>query len=181
MEKKIIAFGASNSRNSINKKFAIFASQQLVGVATHILDLNDFELPVYSVDLEKEKGLPDAAVSFLQEIKNSDGIIISLAEYNGLHTSAFKNLWDWLSRIEGQNIWHHKPMLLLSTSPSKRPENNVLKVSKHLFPFYGAYIVADFYLPSFNHFFKEDEIVEIEYKQKFDAELEKFQKFLNQN
>ncbi|MEM1003140.1 MAG: NAD(P)H-dependent oxidoreductase [Bacteroidota bacterium] len=94
MVKKIVAFGASNSKNSINKQFAQFVANQLVNAEVTVLDLNDFELPIYSVDREKNYGIHENASSFYKLIKTSDAVIISLAEYNGLHTSAFKNLWD---------------------------------------------------------------------------------------
>lgn len=181
MKKQIIAFGASNSKRSINKEFASFAGNQLKGINLEILDLNDFQLPLYSIDDQREAGIPEAASSFLEKIKSSDGIIISVAEYNGLHTAAFKNLWDWLSRIEGMSIWNGKPMLLLSTSPSRKDSNYVMKVSMELFPAFGANIIATFVLPSFNHFFKEDKILEEDYARKFQVELQKFQSFLNQN
>lgn len=180
MKKKIITFGASNSKTSINKKLAVFAANQLSGTTTQVLDLNDFELPLYSIDLQREIGIPENAIAFHKAIKNSDGIVISLAEYNGLHTAAFKNLWDWTSRIDNMNIWHNKPMLLLATSPSRRPESNVMKVSKQLFPHFGANIIADFQLPSFQHTFLDGEIVDPEFKKQFKDQLEKFQEFLNQ-
>ncbi|MDG1332198.1 MAG: NAD(P)H-dependent oxidoreductase [Crocinitomicaceae bacterium] len=184
MPKNIIAFGASNSKQSINQQFAQFAASELENVETVILDLNNFELPLYSIDLEKESGIPSNATRFSEFIKNSDGVIISLAEHNGLHTSVFKNLWDWLSRIPSEkpmNIWDNKAMFLLSTSPSKRPSSNVRRVSKELFPHFGANIVADFHLPSFNHFFKDGEISEPEQKELFNQEKIKFQTYLNNN
>ena len=181
MEKKVLAFGASNSKTSINKRLATFASSQITSADAHVLDLNDFPLPLYSPDLEKAEGIPESAVSFLQEIKGSDGIIISLAEYNGLHTAAFKNLWDWMSRIDQMNIWYDKPMFLLSTSPSRRPESNVMRVSKQLFPHFGGNIISSFQLPSFHHYFKDGVIIESEYKQKFETERIRFQTILDQN
>lgn len=181
MSKKIIAFAASNSSQSINKQLVEFASGKLNNEAVTILDLNDFELPVYSVDLEKQSGIPKNAVRFLQHIKNADGIIISLAEYNGLYTSAFKNLWDWMSRVESPNIWNDKPMFLMGTSPSKRAESNVMKVSQHLFPAFGANIISSYHLPSFNHFFKAGEIVEPAQKDLFNKGLKEFQNYLNNN
>lgn len=184
MTKNIIAFGASNSKHSINKQLAQYAASQLTTTEITILDLNNFELPVYSVDLEKESGIPTNATRFLQFIKESDGIIISLAEYNGLHTSAFKNLWDWLSRIpmdKPMNIWDNKPMFLLSTSPSKRPSSNVLKVSNELFPHFGANIISDFHLPSFNHFFKDGQIIDPVQNEKFKTVLGVFQAYLINN
>ena len=181
MNKNILVFGASNSQTSINKQFAIYAANQLTGVELNIVDLNDYELPLYSVDLEKTEGIPQNVKAFSQQIALSEGIIISLAEYNGLHTTVFKNLWDWLSRMGSSKIWMNKPMLLLSTSPSKRTTNHVLQVSKKLFPFFGANIIADYYLPSFRHSFVDGEIIKTEYKTQFSKALNQFQEFLNNN
>ena len=179
--KKIIAFGASNSPSSINKKLAIFASKKLQGVEVTVLDLNDFELPVYSPAIENDTGVPSNAKAFATHIQNCDGIVVSLAEYNGLHTAAFKNLWDWMSRLGTPKIWHDKAMFLLATSPSRRPVSNVMKVSQHLFPLFGANIISSFNLPSFNHFFKEDEITEPAMAAEFQTQLNKFQEFIKKN
>ena len=48
--KNILAFAGSNSSNSINKKLAIYASSLVEGAQVTILDLNDFELPIFGVD-----------------------------------------------------------------------------------------------------------------------------------
>ena len=97
--KKVLAFGASNSSNSINKKFAVFAANALQNVEVHVADLNDYVSELYSIDLQKEQGIDKGALGFYELIRQNDAFVISLAEHNGLHTSAFKNLWDWLSRI----------------------------------------------------------------------------------
>ena len=180
--KKVLAFGASNSKHSINKTFAAYAAGSLSDVDIHVADLNDYASPLYSVDLQNTHGIDRGALLFYELIQQSDALVISLAEYNGLHTAAFKNLWDWMSRIpmeKPRNIWGGKPMFLLSTTPSKRPANHVLQVSKELFPFFGADIIADFYLPSFHHFFKGGAIVEEAYLKLFLDQRNKFQNHLN--
>ena len=180
--KKVLAFGASNSKHSINKRFAVFAANSFENVEIHIADLNDYELPIYSVDLQREIGVHENALRFYELIKQSDAFIISLAEYNGLHTTAFKNLWDWMSRIpmdKPMNIWNGNPMFLLSTSPGRRPMNNVMKISKELFPHFGTKIIADFHLPSFNHFFKNGEIVDATYRSQFQEQLRLFQQHID--
>ena len=111
--KKILAFGASNSSTSINKTLATFTANQLKEATITVADLNDYASPLYSVDLEKQSGIDEKAMDFYHLINANDAIVISIAEYNGLHTSAFKNLWDWLSRIpmdKPMNIWGGKPM-----------------------------------------------------------------------
>jgi NAD(P)H-dependent FMN reductase len=164
--KNIIAFAGSNSITSINKQLATYAASLVENVETRVLDLNDFELPLYGIDLENEKGIPDNAQKFLDIIKSSDGIILSLAEHNGAYATVFKNLFDWMSRIDG-NLWSEKPMLLMATSPGARGGATVLEIAKGRFQYMGGNIVADFSFPSFGANFSEGEIINDE----LDAEL----------
>ena len=76
------------ARNSINKQLATFAISRLVGLENVILDLNDYEMPIFSIDRENESGIPEAAHNFKQQITKANGIIISLAEHNGSYSSA---------------------------------------------------------------------------------------------
>jgi chromate reductase len=59
MKMKILCFGASSSRESINRKLAIYASSIFSEAEVVILDLNDFLMPIFSVDIEKESGIPE--------------------------------------------------------------------------------------------------------------------------
>ena len=182
MTKKILAFGASNSKTSINKVFATFAANQLQNVEITLADLNDYRAPLYSVDLQKAQGIDENVMRFYHLIQEHDALVISLAEYNGLHTSAFKNLWDWLSRIpmeKPMNIWGGKPMFLLSTSPGRRPMSNVLKVSLELFPHFGANVIAYFHLPSFYHYFKDGQIIKATSQAEFEEQKKRFQNHLD--
>jgi Predicted flavoprotein len=88
---KIIAFGASSSRESINKQLATYAVSLLEGADVEVLDLNDYELPLFSVDKEKELGQPQLAKDFLGKIAGADALVISFAEHNGSYSAAFKN------------------------------------------------------------------------------------------
>lgn len=152
--KKILVFAGSNSKTSINKRLAIFAGNAINDAEITVLDLNDFELPIYGVDIENQVGIPKEAIAFFKAIKSSDGIILSLAEHNGAYSAAFKNVFDWLSRIESQ-FWNNKPMLLMATSPGARGGQTVLDIAKDRFPRHKANIVATFSLPSFNDNFSD--------------------------
>ncbi|MFT6333801.1 MAG: NAD(P)H-dependent FMN reductase [Halioglobus sp.] len=156
--KKILALGGSNSKTSINKKFATYVANQLENVEVIVTDLNDLDLPLYSPDLEAEKGCPDSLVQFYELIKSMDGIVLSLAEYNGNQTAAFKNLWDWLSRVDEMKFWREKPMLLMAASPGGRGGASVLKITSELLPFFGGNMIASFSLPLFHSNFSEDGI-----------------------
>jgi chromate reductase, NAD(P)H dehydrogenase (quinone) len=172
--KNIIAFAGSNSKNSINKQLATYAANQINNFEIKILDLNDFELPLYSIDFEIEYGIPDNAQKFLDEIKASDGIVLSLAEHNGAYATVFKNLFDWMSRIDGK-LWSDKPMLLMATSPGGRGGASVLEIAKGRFPFMGGNIIADFSLPSFSQNFLADGIVDDKLKHELAEAISKFE------
>ncbi|WP_396601205.1 NADPH-dependent FMN reductase [Algibacter sp. R77976] len=175
--KKIIAFAGSNSKTSINKQLAVYASSLVGHVETSVLDLNDFELPLYGIDLENEKGIPDNAHKFLEAIKSSDGIVLSLAEHNGAYATVFKNLFDWMSRIDGK-LWSEKPMLLMATSSGGRGGATVLEIAKGRFPFMGGNIVADFSFPSFGDNFSEGKVVNDELNADLKQKVKAFQSSL---
>ncbi len=164
--KKITAFAGSNSKNSINKQLVAYASSLLDRTSVEILDLNDFELPLFGVDLEREKGIPENAHKFLEHIKESDGILVSLAEHNGAYTTVFKNLFDWMSRIESKTFFG-KPMLLMAAAPGSRGGASVLEIAKNRFPFHDANITGVFSLPFFKDNFSEGKII----NQELDSEL----------
>jgi len=155
MRKKIIAFGASNSSRSINKKLVTYASGLLDGVDVEILDLNDYELPLFSVDREDEMGQPELAQAFLKKITDCDGIIISFAEHNGCYSAAYKNIYDWASRIRAK-VYQDKPMVLLATSPGGRGGQSVLDLALSQIPRFGGQIKASVSVPMFAENFNPD-------------------------
>ncbi|WP_269685413.1 NADPH-dependent FMN reductase [Flavobacterium lacustre] len=149
---KIIAFGASPSKNSINKKLATYAAHLFENATVEVLDLNDFQMPIFSVDIEAEIGQHPLAKAFLSKISEADILVISLAENNANYAAAFKNIFDWCSRI-GAKVFQDKPMLLMATSPGARGGLSVLEIAKNALPRYGGNIKATFSLPSFNENF----------------------------
>ena len=172
--KKILAFGASNSSTSINRKFAKYAAEQLAGCEVTLLDLREFEMPIYSIDRQNEDGFPEQAQQFLQLIKDHDGIVVSLAEHNHSYTAVFKNLLDWVSRVDGK-FCQEKPMLLLSTSPGGRGGANVMDVAARFIPSVGGQVIGKFSLPSFYSMFSETEgILDAQLKKEFEAALHSF-------
>ncbi|MFN7044061.1 MAG: NADPH-dependent FMN reductase [Flavobacterium sp.] len=162
--KKIIAFGASSSKQSINKQLATFAANQFKNVTIEILDLNDYEMPIFSVDKEKENGIHPLAQEFYAKLGSADLIIISFAEHNGNYSTAFKNILDWTSRINAKTF-QEKPMLLLATSPGARGGSSVLEIASKRFPFQGGMVKGSFSLPSFyENFDVVNGIIHPEYK-----------------
>ena len=113
-------------------------------------------------------------LKFLDIIKESDGIILSLAEHNGNFSVAFKNIFDWMSRIE-QKLWNNKPMLLLATSPGGRGGASVLSIANNGFPHMGGNVVTTFSLANFYDNFKNNEIENAELKAAFLKAVKEFQ------
>ncbi|CAA6678041.1 MULTISPECIES: NADPH-dependent FMN reductase [unclassified Lentimonas] len=152
--KKILILAASNSTSSINRALAISAGSLIEHSERTVLDLNDYEMPIYSPEREASTGVPAAAQRFVEQVEASDAIILSLAEHNGSYSAAFKNVLDWSTRHK-KKLWSEKPMLLLSTSPGARGGATVMAAAQQTFPHLGAQIKASFSLPSFNDNFSE--------------------------
>ncbi|MDC8106849.1 NADPH-dependent FMN reductase [Chryseobacterium sp. PTM-20240506] len=144
---KILAFAGSSSSTSINRELVKFVLKDFQNEDINLIDLNDYTMPVFSVDLEK-KGFPDAAHEFLKRIEDCDVIICSLAEHNRSYSAAFKNIFDWASRINVK-VFQNKPMLLMSTSPGGYGGGNVMNTAKTFFPQFAADIKETFSLPKF--------------------------------
>jgi len=96
---KILSFAGSNSSTSINKELVVHVASCFKKDEVEILDLNHFEMPLFSVDREKKDSIPPLAFDFALKIDESDFLIISLAENNGAYYVAFKNVFDSVFRI----------------------------------------------------------------------------------
>lgn len=167
---KILAFAATNSRKSINRALVNHALERYRGeidasTDVEILDLNDFEMPIYSADREEETGIPEAASTFFKKIGSADAILVSFAEHNGSVTAAWKNIFDWMSRID-MKLWQNKPMIILAASPGGRGGASVLQSQITSAPFFGADIHAslgigswyDAYDAETGHLIREEDI-----------------------
>ena len=152
---KLLAFAATNSRNSINKQLVTHAAEVLKeevlsneSVDVELLDLNGYEMPIYSQDRETENGIHDLAHQFHSKIGEADALLISYAEHNGNYTAAYKNIFDWTSRIDSK-VFQDKPMVIMSTSPGPGGAASVLKTATESAPFFAADIKASFSVASF--------------------------------
>lgn len=145
---KVIAFAASSSRKSINKTLATYTANLIPDAQVEILDINDYEMPLFSEDREQELGKPEQAQAFYKKLGEADAIIISFAEHNGSYTAAYKNLFDWTSRID-MKVYQNKPMVLLATSPGPGGASSVLAAAKGSAPYFAADVKASVSVPSF--------------------------------
>ena len=157
---KVLAFAASSSRQSINKQLVSHAADMLRSniypeADVEFIDLNDYEMPIYSVDREMEGGIPEAAHRFFKKIGNADAILISYAEHNGHYTAAFKNTFDWASRID-MKVYQDKPMVIMAASPGPGGGASVLNAAKSSAPFFGADIKGSISVGPFSEKFESD-------------------------
>lgn len=145
---KLLAFAASSSSKSINKDLATYAASLVQDADVEILDINDYEMPLFSQDKEELLGQPEQAKAFYAKLGQADAIIISFAEHNGSYTAAYKNLFDWTSRID-MKLFQNKPMVLLATSPGPGGAATVLAAATGSAPYFAADVKASLSVPSF--------------------------------
>ncbi|MFA7272866.1 MAG: NAD(P)H-dependent oxidoreductase [Crocinitomicaceae bacterium] len=171
---KIVAFAGSNSEKSINFQLVTFAASLFDTAEIKLLKTADFETHLYSPERELETGIPQLILDFAQEISSADLVLLSLAEHNGSYSAAFKNLYDWISRIPNRKVFDNKPLILLSTSPGARGGQSVLQSAAERFPRDGAELIGTFSLPSFGQNFDRDkqEIVDAKLKMELRSIVE---------
>lgn len=145
---KILAFAASSSSKSINQQLASFAASLVEQGEVELLDINEYEMPLFSQDKEEVLGQPEQAKRFYEKLGSVDAIIISFAEHNGSYTAAYKNLFDWTSRID-MKLFQHKPVIMLATSPGPGGAANVLATAVNSAPYFAANVQGSLSVPSF--------------------------------
>lgn len=151
---KILAFAGSNSSTSINYQLVKYTVSLLEAHEVQLLNMTHFPFPMYSEDYEKENGYSNSLIELKNDMAKSDGIIVSVNEHNSNPSAYFKNLIDWLSRLE-RRFLNEKPILLMSTSGGKRGGSSSLEVTKNLVPRFGAEVTATFSLSSYFENFDE--------------------------
>ncbi len=152
---KILAFAGSNSSTSINFILVKHTATLAASHEVELLNMSDLLFPMYSENHEKTKGFPDSVVAFKKIIEGVQGVIISVNEHNGYVSAYFKNLLDWLSRLD-RSFLEGKKVLLMGTSPGKRGAIGALEAVSGMLPRFGAEITTTFSLPSFYDNFKEE-------------------------
>lgn len=154
---KILAFSGSNSRTSINQELIKY-STQFLNVPVEIIDLRDYELPMFSIEEEQQNGHSNELMSLYNTVIGYDAYIIAIPEHNGNYPAFFKNVLDWLTRVE-RSFFRGKPILLLNAAPGPNGGNSVLSIAEKSFPFFNGNIIGTFKLPEFGLFFKKGRIL----------------------
>ncbi|MBD0332813.1 MAG: NAD(P)H-dependent oxidoreductase, partial [Chitinophagaceae bacterium] len=154
-----LVFWGSNNPTSINKQLAHYAAAQLQKqITATIIDLNDFPLPLYNIETEIKFGIPVKAKELKELISQYDGYVIAVAEHNGSITAFFKNVLDWVSRVDkSYGIFHEKPVVLLGTSPGPGGAKGALQHAEAIIKRLAGKVIASVSLPLFFGNFKGSE------------------------
>ena len=122
-EVNVLAFSGSTRNDSLNQKLvteAALVTKQL-GANVTLVNLKDYEMPLYNSDLEAKDGQPIKAQELREKMKKSQVIMIASPEYNGSLSGTLKNTIDWLSRDENgqpsRDAYLGKKFVIMSTSP----------------------------------------------------------------
>nr|WP_288935513.1 NAD(P)H-dependent oxidoreductase [uncultured Allomuricauda sp.] len=169
----ILAFAGSNSSTSINFKLVKHTISLVQNHDIQTLNMAEHPFPMYSEDCEKEHGFSNALVKLENDIKKSDGIILSANEHNGNPSAYFKNVLDWLSRLDG-NFMEDTKVLLMSASPGRYGGSRSLGVLENMLPKFGGEVLATFSLKSFNDNFGDDGILDDALKSEHQKALDTF-------
>lgn len=172
----ILAFAGSNSSTSINHQLVTYLTTQLQETAFELFKLSDMDLIVYSEDEQRDNGFPSSINQIYKHIQSSKGLLISVNEHNGNPSAFFKNVLDWLSRLD-RKFLEGKKVFLLSTSNGARGGMSSLEVVKNMLPRFGAEIIDTYSLASFKENFsvEETKITNDEIKNEILQKLHQFE------
>ena len=123
---QLLVFAGSTRQQSLNRRLARAAADiaRGMGAETTLLELSDFDIPLYNADLESQ-GTPADVVRLKEILQAHAGWIVCSPEYNGSYTALLKNAIDWASSpVAGHPVWSDgtlpfrgKVVGMLSASP----------------------------------------------------------------
>lgn len=103
MSKPIIGVLSGSTRvASMNRKLVSAMAHVFLDMEAKvkIIDLNNYDMPIYNGDYEESDGVPEAAKRLIVDLSACDGVFISTPEYNGCMPALLKNAIDWTTRVE---------------------------------------------------------------------------------
>jgi chromate reductase, NAD(P)H dehydrogenase (quinone) len=173
---KLLVFGASLRRDSLNAKLAALAARVAAdqGAAVDLAAMSDFTTPAYDGDAETERGIPDGAGALRARLLAADAFVIAAPEYNASLPGALKNTIDWVSRFRPQPF-NERHGLLMSASPSLAGGNRGLWALRIPFEHLGARIYPDmFSLAQAHQAFAGERLANAALEERFEKNLQGF-------
>ena len=171
MSIKILAFDGSGRDNSFNRKLlkAGLDYYDQDGVEIELINLLDYDMPIYDGDLEREEGIPDAAIKLKKLMDMCAGYLIAAPDYNGGLSGLLKNAIDWVSRkAEGESPlqqFRGKTAAIMSASPGRLGGmRGLIKLNTVLWGL-GVYVLPQIVsLPNYGDSFEGDKLTDEQHK-----------------
>lgn len=126
MHPQLLVFAGSTRQHSFNRRLAQATATlaREAGAQVTLLELSDFDIPMYNADLEAQ-GTPADVLRLKQILWEHPAWIICAPEYNGSYTALLKNTIDWASSPvkshpdwqDGIRSFRGKVVGMLSASP----------------------------------------------------------------
>ena len=107
MTTQLLIFAGSTRQQSFNRKLAhaTAAIARDAGASVTLMELSDFNIPLYNADLEA-RGTPADVIRLKDVMDAHPAWIIVSPEYNASYTGLLKNTIDWASSpVKGHPVW----------------------------------------------------------------------------
>jgi len=104
---KLLVFAGSTRQQSFNRRLARVAAElgREAGAEVTLLELADFDIPLYNADAEAA-GTPPDVVRLKEVMDAHPAWVICSPEYNASYTGLLKNTIDWASSpVAGHPLW----------------------------------------------------------------------------
>jgi NAD(P)H-dependent FMN reductase len=174
---KVLVFGASLNKTSLNDRLAALAAQVLArsDCIVEQAHMADFDCPSYDMGLEKQGRFPSGAQRLKERLLEADAFVISSPEYNASMPGVLKNVIDWTSRLRPQPFIR-KQGLLMSASPSMGGGNRGLWALRVPLEHLGARVYPDMFSLAQAHeaFDPQGSLANAELQARFESTLKCF-------
>ena len=128
MNKKLLCFSGSAAKRSrhgnLCQVVSTICSSFYKDLEVTCINLKDYPIPIYNVDLYDLYGIPNNVRIFVNLFNQNDFIFIAAPEYNSSVTPVLKNMIDWMSKY--RRFFVGKPIAIASVSYTSKKENKVL-------------------------------------------------------
>lgn len=154
---KILSFAGSNSSRSINYQLLHYVQEQYLP-EMELVDIRNWELPLFGVDLEQKIGSPDDILRLYEKIQSCDTLLIGTPEHNGNMTAFMKSTLDWLSRKDREFL-NNCRVFIIGTSPGRGgAQGSIANLGRFVERLSGQK-APSFSLPSFGHVFEDGRLI----------------------
>ena len=154
MSKIGIIVASSNNNLKLGLKYQELAKN--LNVETDLINLVDYNLPLYSTNEEEKNGIPESVLDLATKIMDLKAFIIVAPEYNGVMPPVLNNAMAWTSRAtkNWRDAFDDKDVALATHSGGGGQKG--LQAMRIMFQHLGANILAREILTTYEKALNED-------------------------